>query len=901
MNLYGIEWNTRDEALVEAQLYRNGGYMTVGSKRIGNGPLHHFKRLVSLLCPWFSWNVYSDLMADAWANNGLVGIAGPASCGKTYSAGVFAYAEFFAMPRGTSIIMSSITIEGLRLRVWGAMCEILKRVQERRPGAPGYIVHSERRIYPQEPTDEELRDPRDAIMGIACKVGDNFVGVGCFPAGTMVDTITGPVPIEKIKAGDFVLSAIGYSKVLGTSVRNTSVLCKVHLSDGRTITCTPNHRFFTQKGWINALTLSESSYMLSAYESMRIVRCRDKWQTSFLQSLLFSEMDAQAYARASGAREGEIREDINLEKELECCESGKGGVDCVANACISNSGEHSIESCKDESKTDRDEMETSCEGRERNRSNEGGITDHGMVPRCVLELPCEDQEETRNWISNQLQGGCCIRGSEASNRSGRREPFFYFEKGEGCEEGFFAKGAWVDRIEIEELSDSRSRRNNKADNRVYNLHVDGHPSYSVNGLLAHNSYVGIKNANVIGIFDEVSLMPASFWDAISNLKKNPRTKFVAMGNPKDHYDALGKICEPDCGWDSLPESTHSRSWKTRAGGVAIQLSGLDTPNGTASDGSKCAGLNRFPYLITPEQIEQDKQMYGEDSWQFQMMDLGVFPKSASVRRVITREICEKGNAFGEPLWDGRSATADYVGIDAAYSGVGGDRTPLVHIRTGRDINGVSIVSVVNGPLLIPTLVGLKDDEGKPVPIEQQIVSYVMDYCRARSIYPSHVGYDSTGRGSLAHAFALIWARDTVPVEFGGLPLDDRKVLAHAEKSERDEYGKMVSALWFAWRNLIVQGQMRKLPMSVFEEGTMREYCITKSGKTDVEPKEDTKKRLGRSPDLADALCVAIEVARRNGFVVGKATGETVARSVKWIEEKKHDWSALRQGEVLVEA
>lgn len=593
MNLYGIEWNTRDEALVEAQLYRNGGYMTVGGKRIGNGPLHHFKRLVSLLCPWFSWNVYSDLMADAWANNGLVGIAGPASCGKTYSAGVFAYAEFFAMPRGTSIIMSSITIEGLRLRVWGAMCEILKRVQERRPGAPGYIVHSERRIYPQEPTDEELRDPRDAIMGIACKVGDNFVGVG--------------------------------------------------------------------------------------------------------------------------------------------------------------------------------------------------------------------------------------------------------------------------------------------------------------------SYVGIKNANVIGVFDEVSLMPASFWDAISNLKKNPRTKFVAMGNPKDHYDALGKICEPDCGWDSLPESTHSRSWKTRAGGVAIQLSGLDTPNGTDVNGKKCAGLNRFPYLITPEQIEQDKQMYGEDSWQFQMMDLGVFPKSASVRRVVTREICEKGNAFGEPLWDGRSATADYVGIDAAYSGVGGDRTPLVHIRTGRDINGVSIVSVVNGPLLIPTLVGLKDDEGKPVPIEQQIVSYVMDYCRTRGIYPSHVGYDSTGRGSLAHAFALIWSRDTVPVEFGGLPSADRRVLAHAEKSERDEYGKMVSALWFAWRNLIVQGQMRKLPMSIFEEGTMREYCVTKSGKTDVEPKEDTKKRLGRSPDLADALCVAIEVARINGFVVGKATGETVARSVKWIEEKRHDWSALRQGEVLVEA
>lgn len=61
--------------------------------------------------------------------------------------------------------------------------------------------------------------------------------------------------------------------------------------------------------------------------------------------------------------------------------------------------------------------------------------------------------------------------------------------------------------------------------------------------------------------------------------------------------------------------------------------------------------------------------------------------------------------------------------------------------------------------------------------------------------------------------------------------------------------------------------MRQLAPEVAEDGSYREWGITKSGKVDVEPKEKTKERMGRSPDLWDALVVAIEVARRNGFVI----------------------------------
>jgi len=82
---------------------------------------------------------------------------------------------------------------------------------------------------------------------------------------------------------------------------------------------------------------------------------------------------------------------------------------------------------------------------------------------------------------------------------------------------------------------------------------------------------------------------------------------------------------------------------------------------------------------------------------------------------------------------------------------------------------------------------------------------------------------------------------------------------------------------------------------------MREFVIVKSGKTDVEPKELTKKRLGRSPDLADSLVCAIEAARQNGFSIGKVTTKSVAESVTWLTKKAFNWRKLRESEVLIEA
>jgi hypothetical protein len=169
------------------------------------------------------------------------------------------------------------------------------------------------------------------------------------------------------------------------------------------------------------------------------------------------------------------------------------------------------------------------------------------------------------------------------------------------------------------------------------------------------------------------------------------------------------------------------------------------------------------------------------------------------------------------------------------------------------------------------------------------------YAAKVGIEPSRLGFDSTGRGTLMSAFARLWSPAVVPVEFGGKPTD-RPVRPGDPKTEAEAYGKNVTALWYASR-LVVEGrQMRKLPREVAEEGCMREWGINRQSKIDVEPKDKTKERLGRSPDLWDALVVAIEIARKHGFQIasGNRVGIVKRKTPSWLTRADSRMKRLRK-------
>lgn len=417
--------------------------------------------------------------------------------------------------------------------------------------------------------------------------------------------------------------------------------------------------------------------------------------------------------------------------------------------------------------------------------------------------------------------------------------------------------------------------------------VIGIPCISGGQYVGLSKFVGLKNKRVILIADESQFLPASFFDSISNLSKNPGFQAVALGNPKDREDALGKICEPEGGWDSLDQTEKTKTWRTRHGGVAIQLVGTDSPNFDVPEDKPVP----YPFLITRKAISQDIAYYGRDSLQVSMMDLGIMPKDSVSRRVITRSMCQQFGAMKEPVWDGSKITR-IAGLDAAYGSVGGDRCVFIELNMGRDVSGKIIIAIKGNPVIVPV-----SDKLDLIP-EDQIASYVMSECLIRGIPPENVFYDSTGRGSLGTAFARKWSAMVNPIEFGGAA-SDRPVTADNRVLCKDYYSKFVTELWYSVRYAIESEQFRGMTEDVLSEGCMREWKIVRGNRIEIEPKDVTKLRMGKSPDLFDSLVCCVEGARQLGFEISKIGVQTYdSDSFNWLDEIRQKSKRLNKRNTL---
>lgn len=118
------------------------------------------------------------------------------------------------------------------------------------------------RTLPDLPRDKN--DPEDV---------DTHAEDHCFIAGTLIATENGATPIEKIKLGQRVWTREGLKFVVrsGLTNKNAQVL-RLELSNGQSITCTPNHPFFTEnRGWIDAEDLTQSD-ILSSWTTLKLSR-----------------------------------------------------------------------------------------------------------------------------------------------------------------------------------------------------------------------------------------------------------------------------------------------------------------------------------------------------------------------------------------------------------------------------------------------------------------------------------------------------------------------------------------------------------------------------------------------------------------------------------------------------
>lgn len=84
----------------------------------------------------------------------------------------------------------------------------------------------------------------------------------CLVAGTLIDTPTGRRPIEEIKKGELVFGGSGKVREVTATLKSyKNRLCKVTLSNGETIVCTQDHRWWNGREWIEAKDLRIGDFL----------------------------------------------------------------------------------------------------------------------------------------------------------------------------------------------------------------------------------------------------------------------------------------------------------------------------------------------------------------------------------------------------------------------------------------------------------------------------------------------------------------------------------------------------------------------------------------------------------------------------------------------------------------
>lgn len=180
---YGLFWDEfLNDAFIEIYMIQNGGKVQRKDGSFsGNGLAFHYKQLQQLLWPKKVWHKWNELLLEEFVRNRIIGILGPAASGKTREASDFMLTDYYCFSDCTTILVSSTEREMLEMRAWGEIKRAHKIAKDRFDWLPGNLIESRQRIVTDDKSsDVEGRDFRNGIVGVPCKKGGNFVGLGSY-------------------------------------------------------------------------------------------------------------------------------------------------------------------------------------------------------------------------------------------------------------------------------------------------------------------------------------------------------------------------------------------------------------------------------------------------------------------------------------------------------------------------------------------------------------------------------------------------------------------------------------------------------------------------------------------------------------------------------------------------
>ena len=376
---------------------------------------------------------------------------------------------------------------------------------------------------------------------------DAFKGIvldECFAAGTEIDTLEGRQRIETIHEGVYILNASGVDRVSDVHRREVPYAVRVTTATASFI-ASPNHPIFTQRGWVGAQHLRAGDYALQTGAAMRMVRgdilpeVSGAESAEVLREILFSEMEDDATGSAGegsfhggpcGNREEEVSMAAIGQSEGAERNAPHSGIEPCAKAGGSSKNQPHIESHEAQSFRAWGQWQG---------AHATAIDSDGCIGRRLDSGICFVTGPTQSRLSDLLQARLRESATENRNRGGWRiasQP-----ARNGREEGRNADWVRVDGAEILEPGNPDLEQYRDADGKLYfyDLGATRHPSYSVGGLLVHNSsilkaYDGKTRTAIIDAFQQTPFRLACTATPAPN-------DYMELGNHAEFLGVMSRV------------------------------------------------------------------------------------------------------------------------------------------------------------------------------------------------------------------------------------------------------------------------------------------------------------------------------------------------------------------------
>lgn len=318
-----------------------------------------------------------------------------------------------------------------------------------------------------------------------------------------------------------------------------------------------------------------------------------------------------------------------------------------------------------------------------------------------------------------------------------------------------------------------------------------------------DGFQGIHAPKVLVIIDEACGVPEQLWIAAEAITTGDDCRIVAIGNPDDPASHFAKVCR-------------SLLWHV------IGISAFDSPNFTDEPLSQSIKSQ----LVTRQWVQDLADALGVDNPIYISKALGLFPPDDPHTLVRFSDV-QRCREQTQPRTEDELLPV-VLGVDV---GGGGDQTVIRERRgivAGREWSNYF---------------------DKPEQVAESILTAIIESGATRVIVDADgIGWGVVGELRTRAQFGQHTAT-IVPVKSG------------SSASDPGRFENLKAELWWEIGRVMSEKHLWDLGTMANADVTIGQLCmprwdVSPTGKIRVEKKDDLRKRLGRSPDNADALLLA---------------------------------------------